>query len=200
MTITPPAHDRHLRAGAQLRKRGIASFEGAALERRGERRAPPAHFPSRGDSPSPARRSASSVARSRTSSAPMPGGPPSLWAETAMKSASGSGILPALCAQSASSSDPPSRTRAAMSSSGWITPVSLLTCWIATSAGPLASTASSAAASIRPSPPTGMIPTLAPIAATTIACSVAPRARPATLARAATISIASLAPEVKMTS
>ena len=52
---------------------------------------------------------ASSVAMSLTSSAPMPGGPPSLCAATTRKSASGSGSLPALCAQSASSSPPAAR-------------------------------------------------------------------------------------------
>ena len=97
---------------------------------------------SRGDSPSPARRPARASPSRVTSSTPMPGGPPSLCAQAAMKSASGSGILPALCAQSASSSDPAARIIAAIRSIGWMTPVSLLTCWIATSAGPSASTAS----------------------------------------------------------
>ena len=57
-----------------------------------------------------------------------------------------------------------------------------------------------AASSIIPSPPTGITRDAAPIAWWTIACSVAPCARPATLARAATISTDSLAPLVKMTS
>jgi len=68
----------------------------------------------------------------------------------AMKSASGRGSFPALCAQSARSSDPAARIVSAIRSSGWITPVSLLTCWIATSVGPSASAASSAASSISP--------------------------------------------------
>ena len=50
-----------------------------------------------------------------------------------MKSASGSGSLPALCAQSTSSRPPAAATRAAISAIGWITPVSLLTDWTATS-------------------------------------------------------------------
>ena len=122
---------RRLPAGIHRRRRGAAS----AAAKPGGARADPAF---RADSPSPARRPASSVARSLTSRAPTPGGPPSLCAQTAMKSASGSGILPAPCAQSASSSEPASRIALAMRSSGWITPVSLFTCWIATSAGPSA--------------------------------------------------------------
>ena len=104
------------------------------------------------------------MARSRTSSAPTPGGPPSLCADSAMKSASGNGALPALCAQSASSNDPAARIFAARRSSGWRMPVSLLTAWIATSAGPRASTASSASSSISPSRPTGSSIDPAPIA------------------------------------
>ena len=85
------------------------------------------------DSRAPARRPPRASPDRVTSSAPIPGGPPNLWAATTMKSASGSGSLPALWAQSASSRPPAARTRAAISASGWITPVSLLTDWTATS-------------------------------------------------------------------
>ena len=74
-----------------------------------------------------------------------PIGPPNLCAESAMKSASGSASLPAPCAQSTSSSPPAARTAAAIAPSGWITPVSLLTCCTATSAAPACSSAARAA-------------------------------------------------------
>ena len=66
-----------------------------------------------------------------------------------------------------------------MRSSGWITPVSLLTCWIATSAGPPASTSSSAAVVDQPvGSDRNDLATWRPSRAGTIACSVAPCARP----------------------
>ena len=113
---------------------------------------------------------------SRTISAPTPGGPPSLWAERAIKSASGSAIFPAACTASTSNRLPVSRTSAATSASGWITPVSLFAACTATSAGPSDSAARKAARSIWPLPSTGSS-TTSSRACSTALCSVAPTSK-----------------------
>ena len=130
-----------------------------------------------------------------TSNAPTPGGPPSLCADTAMKSASGSGSLPALCAQSASSSDPAARTRGASRSSGWMTPGLVVDLLDRDQRRPSASTASSAASSIRPSRiDRNDSRARAHRARHDVMLGRADAPRPGTCARAAAISIASLAP------
>ena len=151
------------------------------------------------DSRPPGRRSPRASPVSLTSSAPMPGGPPNLWAATTMKSASGSGSLPALCAQSARSRPPAALTRAATSAIGWMTPVSLLTDWTATS-GALRAVQRArrdrrGRACRRHGPRSG---------ARRARCAAPPDARPPrrsasfALARSKTSEIASVAPEVKM--
>ena len=167
------------------------------LERRGEAERAGQILGARRDSPAPARRSASSIARSRTSSAPIPGGPPNLCAETAIRSASGSGSLPGgICAQSASSSPPASRTaRADRRRAAGCTPVSLLTDWIATSAPPGRASAPASASTIdravahRPAAPAA-----SGAARSTASCSTAEISRRSAFARPSAIASASLAP------
>ena len=77
---TPPARLHALvEPGAQARRAGPCR-RACAASAAAKASALPARPAFRGDSPSPARRPASSVARSRTSRAPIPGGPPSLCA------------------------------------------------------------------------------------------------------------------------
>src|SRR5262245_7282682 len=74
-----------------------------------------------------------------STSAPAPGGPPSLWLETtryvASRSAMLTGIRPNACAASTSRSAPCSRQSAATCATGWITPVSLFASCSASSTG-----------------------------------------------------------------
>ena len=128
--------------------------------------------------------------RLRTSNAPMPGGPPSLCAETAIISASGSGSFPALCEQSAKNIPSKARTAAVISAIGWITPVSLFTDCTANRALP-----EIAPTSTCPSAPTGKW--FDPVTANTASCSTALATAAVPLSPSA---IASLAPLVRMTS
>ena len=112
-TPPPAADDRRVEPGAQPLRLPEPAMVG--LERGGEAHDHRHGRRCRADSRPPVRRTASSVA-SPTSRAPMPGGPPSLWAAMPMKSASGSGSLPALWAQSTSSTPFAALTRAAISS------------------------------------------------------------------------------------
>ena len=137
----------------------------------------------------------------RTSSAPMPGGPPNLCA----------GNGDEIGVRERRSCRRPARNRRAAASrrrehrrgcrsSGWITPVSLLTSWIATSAGPSAQRLLERVEVDQSIAIDLQHLGAGPIAATTASCSVGPMRRRPILARDATIWIASLAPEVRMTS
>jgi hypothetical protein len=136
----------------------------------------------------------------RTSSAPIPGGTAELVRGDGDEIGVGSGDLAdALCAQSASSSEPAERI-SPISSSGWMTPVSLLTCWIATSEGPRRAPRSRARfvdQAVRPDRKTvGCSPIVADDRM--FGCRrFGPAPRPRETRRSPT---ASLAPEVKMTS
>ena len=119
-----------------------------------------------------------------------------------MKSASGSGILPALWAQSASSSDPAaSHARSdvveRLDHAGLV--IDMLDRDQRRTLGQFALEHFRVDQPVAHRP--GAAPALGPIAATTASCSVGPREPvPAPCARAAAIAIASLAPEVRMTS
>src|SRR5437899_2820133 len=74
---------------------------------------------------------ASMTWRSRTTSAPMPLGAPTLWPETVKRvhatSDNETGILPKACTPSTWNGTPASRHRAANRATGWTTPISLFT-------------------------------------------------------------------------
>jgi hypothetical protein len=115
------------------------------------------------------------VSPGRSSSAPAPGGPPSLWPEMARESTSrGRGIRPAAWTASTWSRAPWAWQSAAASASGCSTPVSLLAAIRQTSAGGPGSIAAKALRSRVPSGRTGITSAPGPAAARTAGCSVAP--------------------------
>ena len=142
-------------------------------------------------------------------SAPIPLGPANLWAAMLIMStpspAKETGMRPGACTASQWTSAPAAVARAAISATGWITPVSLLASMTETSAsGPCAASAlSSLPKSSRPSPSTGR--TMCSSATTsavrsTAGCSIAltmSTRRPAPLSA---VLLASVPPAVKTNS
>jgi len=89
-----------------------------------------------------------------------------LWADRLIKSipivSTSSGILPAACAASLWNQAPLAWASAAISASGWMTPISLFTAMIETSAVRSVIASASRSSSIRPSGRTGRTVTEAP--------------------------------------
>ena len=160
-------------AGVEL-EAGHGLGKGAACERGGHSRGGGQVLGAAGGEPRSCPPLGSSLARSLTSSAPAPGGPPNLWPEMAMKSASGRGILPAACAQSHKSKAPERFTIWQTRSMGWIPHAGLIVHELDCDQRRLGGEHARSSAERSTSPPlsTGSIFAPSPIAAITASCSV----------------------------